>query len=96
MRFADGSLAAICYGCPSPTAGKEWLEVSVTSHRLVIDSFRSAVLDGRTLWRGRADKGHLAQVKAFWTAISSGDGASTKATLTTMRQTIIAAKTNAS
>ena len=42
LRFADGSLATICYGSALPKAGKEWIEVTSGSQRLVIDDFRSA------------------------------------------------------
>ena len=57
MRFKDGSLATVAYGSAAPTAGKEWIEVSAGSHRLVIDDFRSAEADGRTLWKGTAGQG---------------------------------------
>jgi predicted dehydrogenase len=92
MRFADGSLAAICYGSVVPTAGKEWIEVTAGSHRLVIDDFRSARLDGRILWKDKQDKGHRAQAAAFWQAIRGGAVPPTEAMLATMRATIEAAE----
>ena len=91
LRFADGSLATICYGSAVPTAGKEWIEVMAGSRRLVIDDFRSAKLDGRTLWKGRPYKGHRAQATAFWQAVRGGVAAPTQPMLATMRATIQAA-----
>ena len=91
MRFADGSLATICYGSAVPTAGKEWIEVSAGSHRLVIDDFRSAQLDGKTLWKGRQDKGHRGQARAFSEAATGGRDTLTEAIFATMHATIQAA-----
>jgi predicted dehydrogenase/threonine dehydrogenase-like Zn-dependent dehydrogenase len=91
LRFADDSLAAICYGSAVPTVGKEWIEVMAGSHRLVIDDFRSAKLDGRTLWKGGQDKGHRAQAAAFRLAVQGGTAAPTEAMLATMHATIEAA-----
>ena len=85
MRFADGSLATICYGSAVPTAGKEWIEVSAGSHRLVIDDFRSAQLDGKALWKGRQDKGHRAQASAFWQAVRGETAVPTEPMIATMR-----------
>jgi predicted dehydrogenase/threonine dehydrogenase-like Zn-dependent dehydrogenase len=91
LRCTDGSLATICYGSARPTAGKEWIELMAGSRRLVIDDFRSARLDGRTLWKSRQDKGHRAQATAFWQAVRGGDAAPTGPMLATMRATIQAA-----
>ncbi len=88
MRFADGSLATICYGSAMPTAGKEWIEVSAGSHRLVIDDFRSAQMDSKTLWKGRQDKGHQVQAGAFWQAVRAGTAAPTDHMIATMRATL--------
>ncbi len=74
LRFADGSLAAIAYGSASPVAGKEWIEIQAGSHRMVIDDYRSAVLDGKTVWKGRQDKGHHAEATAFRQAVAGGAG----------------------
>jgi predicted dehydrogenase len=93
MRFKDNSLATICYGSALPTAGKELIEVTVASHRLVIEDFKAAHLDRRTLWRGRQDKGHRAQVRAFRIALQGGQPAPTELMLDTMRVTIKAADT---
>jgi predicted dehydrogenase/threonine dehydrogenase-like Zn-dependent dehydrogenase len=91
LRFADGSLATICYGSAASTTGKEWIEVMTGSRRLVIDDFRSAKLNGQTLWKGRPDKGHRAQATAFWQAVLGGAAAPTGPMLATMRATIQAA-----
>ena len=55
-----------------PRRGKEWIEVHAGSHRVVINDFRSAEADGKTLWKGRQDKGHRAQAAAFRQAVSGG------------------------
>jgi predicted dehydrogenase/threonine dehydrogenase-like Zn-dependent dehydrogenase len=91
LRFADGSLATICYGSALPTAGKEWIEVTSGSRRLVIDDFRSAKLDGKTLWRGRQDKGHRACAAAFRQAVTGGQPLPTAAMLASMHATVQAA-----
>jgi hypothetical protein len=91
LRFADGSLATICYGSARPSAGKEWIEVTSGSRRLVIDDFRSAKLDGKTLWKGRQDKGHQACANTFRRAVTDGAELPTKAMLATMRATSHAA-----
>jgi predicted dehydrogenase/threonine dehydrogenase-like Zn-dependent dehydrogenase len=91
LRFADGSLATICYGSALPKAGKEWIEVTSGSHRLVIDDFRSLKMDGKTLWRGRQDKGHRACAAAFRQAATGGKPLPTRAMLATTHATIQAA-----
>jgi predicted dehydrogenase len=96
LRFADGSLATICYGSALPTAGKEWIEITAGERRLVIDDFRSVKQDGQTLWRGRQDKGHNASATAFWKAVTGGPALPTETMLATMRATIQAAGFGAS
>ncbi|MEP7022789.1 MAG: bi-domain-containing oxidoreductase [Actinomycetota bacterium] len=97
LRFADGSLAAICYGSAVPAGGsgpgggKEWIEIMAGRDRVVIDDFRSARLGDRTLWKGRQDKGHGAQAKAFYRAVTGGAAAPTAVMLATMRATLQAA-----
>jgi len=91
VRFADGSMAAICYGSAMPVAGKEWIEVMAGRRRLVIDDFRSARLDGRALWKGRQDKGHQAQAAAFSRALRAEAVLPTAAMIATMCSTIQAA-----
>ena len=92
LRFADGSLAAIAYGSADPVAGKEWIEVQAGSHRVTIDDFRSAEADGKTIWKGRQDKGHRACAAAFHEAITGGAALPTEVMLATMRATIRAAE----
>jgi predicted dehydrogenase/threonine dehydrogenase-like Zn-dependent dehydrogenase len=91
LRFSDGSLATIAYGSTPAVAGKEWIEVHAGSHRLVIDDFRSAEADGKTLWKGRQDKGHSACVAAFRNAMAGEASLPTETMLATMRATIKAA-----
>jgi len=88
LRFTDGSLATICYGSALPKAGKEWIEITAGTRRLVIDDFRTLKLDGRALWRGRQDKGHRACAEAFRQALVGGAVLPTRTMLATMRATI--------
>ena len=91
LRFTDGSVASIAYGSTPPVTGKERIEVLAGSHQVIIDDFRTAVADGRTLWKGRQDKGHRAHAAAFLRAIQGGPPMPTEAMLGTMRVTIVAA-----
>ena len=91
LRFADGSLAVIAYGSAEPVAGKEWIEVLAASHRVVIDDFRSAEVDGKTVWKGHQDKGHRACAAAFRAAVAGDTSTPTEAMLATIRATIRAA-----
>jgi hypothetical protein len=88
LRFADGSLAVIGYGSADPVAGKERIEIQAGSHRVVIDDFRSAEADGKTIWKGRQDKGHRPAVACFRAAVTGGAAVPTPALLSTMRATI--------
>jgi hypothetical protein len=91
LRFADGSLAVIAYGSAEPVAGKEWVEVQAASHRVVINDFRSAEVNGKTVWKGRQDKGHRSCATAFHAAVAGEADLPTEAMLATMRATIRAA-----
>ena len=91
LRFADGSLASIGYGSGLPSAGKEWIEVHAGAHRIVIDDFRSVTADGKTLWKGRQDKGHQALAAAFRRAVAGEEKLPTEELLASMRATIRAA-----
>jgi predicted dehydrogenase/threonine dehydrogenase-like Zn-dependent dehydrogenase len=91
LRFADGSVASIAYGSSPPVSGKERIEVLAGPHQVIIDDFRSIHVDGRTLWKGRQDKGHRAHAAAFRQAVQGGPGMPTEAMLATMRATIQAA-----
>jgi predicted dehydrogenase/threonine dehydrogenase-like Zn-dependent dehydrogenase len=91
LRFADGSLATIGYGSAIPTGGKEWIEISAGSRRVVIDDFRLVTADGKRIWKGRQDKGHQALAAAFRAAVAGGAPLPTEDLLATMRATIRAA-----
>ncbi len=65
------------------------------SHQVIIDDFRSVLGNGRTLWKGRQDKGHRAHALAFLQAMQGGTGMPTEAMLGTMRATIQAARQGA-
>ena len=88
LRFSDGSLAVIAYGSTDPVAGKEWIEAQAGPHRVVIDDFRRAEADGKTIWKGRPDKGHRACAAAFHEAVTGGAALPTEVMLATMRATI--------
>ena len=91
LRFADGSLATVGYGSAVPSAGKERIEVHAGAHRLLIDDFKSAEMDGRRLWKGGQDKGHRALASAFRRAVDGAGTLPTEEMLATMRATIQAA-----
>ncbi len=61
------------------------------AHRLVIDDFRLAELDGKRLWKGRQDKGHRALAAAFREAVTGTAALPTEDMLATMRATLRAA-----
>ena len=88
LRFADGSVASIAYGSTPPVAGKERVEVLAGSRQVIIDDFRSVLVDGRTRWKGRQDKGHRAHAAAFRQAVQAGPEMPTEAMLSSMRVTI--------
>jgi hypothetical protein len=91
LRFADGSLAVVAYGSAEPVTGKEWIEVHAGAHRIVINDFRFAEMDGTTIWKGRQDKGHRAAAAAFRVAVAGRADSPTEVMLATMRATIQAA-----
>jgi predicted dehydrogenase len=91
LRFADGSVASITYGSTPPVAGKERIEVLADSHQVIIDDFSLVLGNGRTLWKGRPDKGHRAHAAAFRQAVRGATDMPTEAMLSTMRATIQAA-----
>jgi predicted dehydrogenase/threonine dehydrogenase-like Zn-dependent dehydrogenase len=91
LRFADGSVASIAYGSVAPVDGKERIEVLAGSRQVIIDDFRSVLVNGRTLWKGRQDKGHCAHAAAFRQALEGGAEMPTEAMLGAMRATIQAA-----
>jgi predicted dehydrogenase/threonine dehydrogenase-like Zn-dependent dehydrogenase len=73
VRFTDGSVASIAYGSTPP---------------VIIDDFRMVLGNGRTLWKGRQDKGHRAHAAAFRQAVRGGANMPTEAMLGSMRATI--------
>ena len=91
LRFADGSVTAIAYGSVPPTAGKERIEVLAGSDQVIIDDFRLVLGNGRTVWKGRPDKGHCAHATAFRQAVEGGSELPTEAMLASMRATLRAA-----
>ena len=72
LRFAEGSVASITYGSTPTVTSKERVEVLAGSRQVIIDDFRSVLVNGRTLWKGRQDKGHRAHAAAFSQAVQGG------------------------
>ncbi len=73
LRFDDGSMAAITYGAGGhPGMPKERVEVVGRGRGVVIDDFTVVELDGRSTRLG-ADKGHVAELRAFARAVRAGD-----------------------
>jgi predicted dehydrogenase/threonine dehydrogenase-like Zn-dependent dehydrogenase len=75
LRFEDGSIASIVYTAKgNPRSGKERIEVFTGGTTAVIDDFRSAVVHGEkdSRWTGRADKGHVEQLRSFLAAARTG------------------------
>ena len=70
LRFADGSVASIAYSSALVVAGKERIEVLAGPHQVIIDDFRLVQADGRTIWKGRQDKGHRGHAVAFRQAVA--------------------------
>jgi len=91
LRFADGSLAVIGYGSADPVAGKERIEIEAGRTHLVIEDFLSVQAGGKTIWKGRMNKGHSEEVAAFRRAVAGDPAIPTQALLATMRATIYAA-----
>ena len=92
LRFADGSLATICYGSALPKAGKEWIEVTSGSHRLVIDDFRSAEAGRQdALERAARTRATAPAPPRSARAVTGGKPVPTRTMLATMRATIQAA-----
>lgn len=92
LRFSDGSLAAIAYCSAQPVTGKELIEIHAGTHQVVIHDFRSTKADGKTVWKGRQDKGHRAYATSFRQALAGRDAMPTEIMLHTMRATIQAAE----
>lgn len=77
LRFADGSAGQIVYSSTgSPLLPKERLEVFAGGRTVVIDDFRSGVAylekSQQKLGGGAQDKGHRAEISAWFGALSRG------------------------
>jgi hypothetical protein len=57
-----------------------------------LDDFRTVLANGRTLWKGRQDKGHRAHATAFRRAVEGGPDLPTEAMRASMRATPQAAE----
>ena len=92
LRFADGSLASIGYGSAAPVGG-QGVDRGARGRRTGSSSTTSAsvTVDGKTLWKGRQDKGHRALAAAFRQAVAGEEKLPTEEMLATMRATIRAA-----
>ena len=93
LRYPDGSLAVIAYTSAAGGYGKEHVEVLTGTTRAVIHDYRSAEVNGRTVWKGRQDKGHLGAVAQFKTDIARKRSDVLPASIATSRATIAAAAT---
>lgn len=91
VRYPEGSLAVIVYTSAAGAWGKEYVEVVSGSVRAVIDDYRSATVNGKVVWKGRQDKGHLAAVSQFKSDIERGVSETTASSLATSRVVVAAA-----
>ena len=95
LGYQDGSAATISYASGGhPATAKERFEVLGRGHSGLIDDFRRLIIDERQVRKGSQDKGHLAELRHFRRAISSGtrDDTMTVSGLETMRTTLAAAE----
>jgi predicted dehydrogenase/threonine dehydrogenase-like Zn-dependent dehydrogenase len=75
LRCADGSVGSVLYTAKgSGRTGKERVEMFCAGRTAVIDDFRSAEVHWRKRerWKGRQDKGHAAELRAFVGALRDG------------------------
>ncbi|WP_250279297.1 Gfo/Idh/MocA family oxidoreductase [Frankia sp. Cppng1_Ct_nod] len=76
LGHADGSTSVVVYSSARPPGvGKEHLEALAGDLHVVLDDFRELTVGGRTVWRGRQDKGHTAAVAEFRRRIREADSA---------------------
>jgi predicted dehydrogenase/threonine dehydrogenase-like Zn-dependent dehydrogenase len=78
LRCADGSVASVLYTAKgSGRTGKERVEMFCAGRTAVIDDFRSAEVHWRKRerWKGRQDKGHTGELRAFVAALREGSEA---------------------
>jgi predicted dehydrogenase len=94
MRLGNGSLATISYASGGhPGTPKEHVQILSGGHTIVIDDFKSLIVDDSTAWSGTQDKGHRALMSSFAKAVRGGRGecptqafvASSRATLEALR-----------
>jgi predicted dehydrogenase/threonine dehydrogenase-like Zn-dependent dehydrogenase len=89
LRYDDGSLATITYASGGHhSVSKERIEVLGRGRTAVVDDFADVTLDGeRIRGNSRSPKGHIAEIRAFRTALASGApiGVATGSTRTTLQ-----------
>jgi hypothetical protein len=86
LRFADGSLASIVYAAGGhPATSKERFEILGRGHTVLIDDFRSITIDGKETKFARQDKGHVAELRYFRTAVAGTESVHTVSAIATMR-----------
>ena len=75
LRYPGGSLATISYASGGHgSTEKERIEVLGRDRSATVLDFTELLLDGRKVALDRADKGHLAEMRAFRAAVLSGLG----------------------
>jgi predicted dehydrogenase len=91
-RLDGGSLATVTYASGgSASTAKERIEILGAGHTYLIDDFRSLVVDGRTSWSGKQDKGHGALIASFAGDVRAGGNRDvTEEALATSRAVIAA------
>jgi hypothetical protein len=73
LRYADGSTASVTYASGGhPSLAKERLEVLGRGHAVVVDDYRSIVVDGMATKGSASDKGHVAELRTLLMAIEGG------------------------
>lgn len=86
LRYPDGSVASITYASSGhPSMAKERVEVLGRGHAVIIDDYRSVIVDGTTNRARHQDKGHATQLERLRSAIAGEGPAGTEDALATMR-----------
>jgi predicted dehydrogenase len=74
IRFADGSVCTLLYSAlGAEDLAKEYAEVYADGATFVLDDYRALRVHGRRdagIARGKQDKGHLAELEAFYDQIT--------------------------
>ena len=91
VRYSNGSMAVIVYTSAAGRYGKEYVEVLCGNDRALIDDFQRAEVNGKTVWRGRQDKGHRAAVAQFKQDVERGFSEAITSSIATSRTTLAAA-----